>query len=113
VADFVLREWTLAPQLGDQAPPHVHHGSDEAFYVLEGRLEVLAGDERRSLATGEMVIIPAGTVHTFNSRGPEHARILVVMTPEIDALISALHSAAPGAQAGVWARYNSSVIPAP
>jgi quercetin dioxygenase-like cupin family protein len=111
VADFVIREWDLAPFPGDQAPPHVHHGSDEAFYVLDGELEVLEGDRRRTLAAGELAFIPAGTVHTFASRGPAGARILVVMTPEIDALISALHSGErDGSGETVWTRYNSSVV---
>lgn len=37
MADFVLREWNLAPYPGDQAPPHIHHRSDEAFI---GRSEI-------------------------------------------------------------------------
>jgi quercetin dioxygenase-like cupin family protein len=108
VTDFVIKEWSLDPYPGDQAPRHVHHGSDEAFYVLDGELEVLEGDERRILTTGELAFIPAGTVHTFANRGPAASRILVVMTPEIDALISALH--AGNADDTVWARYNASVV---
>ena len=108
MADFVIKEWNLNPHPGDQAPRHVHHGSDEAFYVLDGELEVLEGDERRILTTGELAFIPAGMVHTFANRGPAATRILVVMTPEIDALISALHSG--DADADVWARYNASVV---
>ena len=113
MADFVIKEWDLAPYPGDQAPPHVHHGSDEAFYVLDGQLEVLEGEQRRTLAAGELALIPAGTVHTFANRGPEHARILAVMTPEIDALIAALHSGQGEADDAVWARYNASVVPSP
>ena len=113
MADFVIREWNLAPYPGDQAPPHVHHGSDEAFYVLGGELEVLEGEERRILAAGELAFIPAGTVHTFANRGPGETRVLVVMTPEIDALITALHSDEAGVAAdAIWTRYNASVVPA-
>jgi len=109
----VIREWNLDPYPGDQAPPHVHHGSDEAFYVLSGELEVLEGTRRRLLTTGELAFIPSGTVHTFANRGTAVARILVVMTPEIDALISALHSGQAGETIdAVWARYNSSVVSA-
>jgi uncharacterized cupin superfamily protein len=108
MADFVIKEWSLAPYPDDQAPPHVHYRSDEAFYVLDGELEVLEGDQRRILTTGELALIPAGTVHTFANRGPATARILVVMTPEIDALISALHS--DQADEAVWDRYNASIV---
>lgn len=113
MADFVVREWVLVPYPGDQAPPHVHHGSDEAFYVLDGQLEVLVGDERRILATGDLAFVPAGTIHTFANHGPGSTRVLAIMTPEIDALISALHSAGPGAaQDAVWAAHNASAVPA-
>ena len=112
MADFVIKEWNLQPYPGDQAPPHVHHGSDEAFYVLDGTLEVLLGDERRTFGAGELAYVPAGTVHTFANRGPAAARVLAVMTPEIDALITALHE--PGADMdAIWASHNASVIRQP
>lgn len=113
VADFVIREWNLAPYPGDQAPPHVHHGSDEAFYVLDGELEVLEGEERRILPAGELAYIPAGTRHTFANRGPGQTRILVVMTQEIAELITALHSEPGTSPDVIWARYNASVVPSP
>lgn len=81
--------------------------------MLDGELEVLEGEERRILVAGELAFIPAGTVHTFANRGSGDTRVLVVMTPEIDALITALHSDEAGAAAdAVWARYNSSVVSA-
>jgi mannose-6-phosphate isomerase-like protein (cupin superfamily) len=110
MADFVLREWTLAPYPGDQAPPHIHHRSDEAFIVLDGELEVLVDAERRILTAGESVLVPAGTIHTFATRGPVGSRIIVVMTPEIDELIAALHNPEPGvAKDTIWARHNASI----
>jgi quercetin dioxygenase-like cupin family protein len=113
VTDFVIREWNLSPYPGDQAPPHIHHASDEAFYVLDGQLEVLTGDERRTYQTGELAFVSAGTVHTFANRGPDSCRVLVIMTPEVDELISALHLHTEGQaedKSAVWARYNSSVV---
>ncbi|MDQ6948615.1 MAG: cupin domain-containing protein [Actinomycetota bacterium] len=29
-----------------EPPPHVHHGEDESFYVLEGDVTMYVGDER-------------------------------------------------------------------
>ena len=107
MADFVLREWNLAPYPGDQAPPHIHHQSDEAFIVLEGELEVLIGGERKVLSAGESALIPAGTVHTFATHGDAGSRVVAVMTPEIDELIQALHQG--GSTAETWARYNASL----
>jgi len=112
VADFVIKEWDLAPYPGYQAPPHIHHGSDEAFYVLGGQLEVLTGNERRIVPAGQLAFVEAGTVHTFTNHGPANCRVLVIMTPEVDQLIAALHEPDQD-KAGVWARFNSSVVSAP
>ncbi len=80
---------------------------------LDGQLEVLTGDERRVLNTGELAFVSAGTVHTFANRGPGNSRILVVMTPEIDRLITALHDAGTAAEKdAMWARFNASVVQA-
>ncbi len=57
--------------------------------------------------------IAAGTVHTFANRGPGQTRNLAVMTPELDELITALHSEPGASPDEIWARYNASVVPAP
>lgn len=110
--DFVIREWALRPYPGDQAPPHVHFNSDEAFYVLEGQMEFLVGDQRTVVPAGTLVVVPSGTTHTFATVGDAGARILVVMTPEVAALIEALHAPdlTPEAKADVWRRHNSAVV---
>jgi quercetin dioxygenase-like cupin family protein len=110
VADFVIREWTLKPYPGDQAPPHIHHRGDEAFYVLEGAIEVLDGEQRHRLRAGELHVVPAGSVHTFATVDEVGARLLVVMTPEIDALVTALHAGEVDDVAAVWAAHHSSVV---
>jgi quercetin dioxygenase-like cupin family protein len=114
VNDFVIRRWDLEHYPGDQAPPHVHHRSDEAFCVLSGRLEVLVGDARRVLEHGDCVTVPAGTTHTFATVDAEGAQVLAVMTPEVDQLVAALHAASTDDErADVWARYNSEVVGQP
>jgi hypothetical protein len=96
VNDFVIQRWDLDHYAGDQAPPHVHYRSDEAFCVLRGRLEVLIGGVRRVLQQGEHVTVPAGTTHTFATIDADGAQILAVMTPEVDQLVTALHHCLDG-----------------
>jgi uncharacterized cupin superfamily protein len=111
VNDFVLRRWDLDPYPGDQAPPHVHHRSDEAFCVLRGRLEVLVGDTRHVLEQGDYLTVPAGTTHTFATVGAAGAQVLAVMTREVDELVQALHTARDEEErATAWARYHSEVV---
>jgi quercetin dioxygenase-like cupin family protein len=110
VADFVIREWTLDPYPGDQAPLHVHHRGTEAFYVLDGRLEVQDGEQRHRLEPGGLHVVSAGSPHTFATVDNEPVRMLVVMTPEIDRLIERLHANDIDDMAALWAEHHSSVI---
>lgn len=113
VDDFVLRRWELAHYPGDQALPHVHRRSSEAFVVLSGRLEVLVGDERRVLEAGDHVTIPPGTVHTFATIDPSGAAVIAVMTPEVDELVADLHKPMTDAErADLWERHHSALAPA-
>ena len=103
-----MRRWDLAHYPGDQAPPHRHHRSDEGFIVLRGRLEVLVGAERTILQEGDHVIVPAGAIHTFATVDLEGADVIAVMTPEVDQLVTALHTATTDeGRAALWERYNS------
>lgn len=112
MADFVIREWALSPYPGDQAPPHVHLSSDEAFYVLDGEMDFLLGDERMVVSAGSLVFVPRGTTHTFATVGDGGAKVLVVMTPQVAALVEALHAPdlTPEMRAEVWARHDSIVV---
>jgi quercetin dioxygenase-like cupin family protein len=52
---------------GAGPPPHFHPW-DEAYYVLEGQIDVLLGDRHITLSAGEFVHIPGGIVHNFRMR---------------------------------------------
>src|SRR4051794_18411295 len=66
----------LAPA-GDQPPLHVHHDSDEGFFVLEGEVTVWVGDERRVLGPGQFALGPKGVPHTYRVASTGPARFLV------------------------------------
>lgn len=66
---------------GSGPPPHVHQNEDEAYYVLEGELEVLDGEETFVARPGSFVFVPRGTVHRFRNVGFGHAHMLVLITP--------------------------------
>ena len=66
---------------GGGPPPHVHSREDETFYVLEGELEFLLGDELVTAGPGAFVNVPRGTVHRFTNTGAESARLLLTFTP--------------------------------
>lgn len=108
--DFVLRRWDLDPQPYPQAPLHVHDSGDEGFVVLSGELDVTVGSDVMRLTSGEFVVVPAGTAHTFATVGDSPVSILVAMTPQIDALVRELYQVPEEERALVWARYHSRVV---
>ncbi len=61
-------------------PMHVHHTSDEGFYVLEGEVEFFLADASCIARPGDFVFGPRGVPHRFEIRTPE-ARLLVIGTP--------------------------------
>jgi quercetin dioxygenase-like cupin family protein len=54
---------------GAGPPPHTH-AWDEAYFVLEGQIDVLMGDRMVSLSKGDFVFIPGGTAHNFQMKAP-------------------------------------------
>jgi mannose-6-phosphate isomerase-like protein (cupin superfamily) len=65
-------------------PPHFHPHQEEQWRVLAGTVEVLVDGSWRTLAEGESVTIPAGTVHTIRNRSGDPARVLDVHVPALD-----------------------------
>lgn len=94
---LVLAEWTDpgCPPEGPVpiAPMHLHLECDEAWVVLEGRLVVRSGDEEIALATGDAVIVPKETPHTYWNPDPAPCRYLLVTTGLTRRLIDAIHAA--------------------
>jgi mannose-6-phosphate isomerase-like protein (cupin superfamily) len=59
--------------------PHLHLRHADCFYVLEGELDVLVGDETVRVGPGGSVIVPPGVVHAFTSVGS--ARFINIHAP--------------------------------
>jgi mannose-6-phosphate isomerase-like protein (cupin superfamily) len=112
--DLVLAEWVDDVESSAErpiAPLHRHLRDDEAWYVLEGTLGFIRGDERLEAPAGSAVIVPGGVAHTFWNAGSSRARYLLIMPQRVAALIAALHE--PGAfdDAGpVFHRFDSELL---
>ncbi len=66
---------------GGGPPPHRHTHEDESFYLQEGTLTLLLGEETIVASPGDFVQIPCGVVHAFKNTGTVNAKMLVVNTP--------------------------------
>lgn len=65
---------------GDGVPPHSER-NHEAFYGLDGVLEVVADGERYLIEPGVFLSIQPGTVHALHNPGPGWARVLTIVSP--------------------------------
>jgi quercetin dioxygenase-like cupin family protein len=91
---FGLMEGVLVK--GDEPPPHVHHGEDESFFVLEGSLTVRVGDEVLSARPGSFVFCPRDIPHLLTLTS-EQVRTLVLVTPGgLESFFVELGEPAPG-----------------
>lgn len=68
---------------GQGQRPHVHTGEDKAYYVLQGRGEILIGGETHLLEPGGAALAPAGVEHGLTNPGPDNLVVLVVIAPPI------------------------------
>ena len=62
---------------------HTHDDHTDAFYVLDGTVDVQIGTERIVAGAGAFVAAPPGVLHTFTS-GPEGGRLLNIHAPSTD-----------------------------
>jgi mannose-6-phosphate isomerase-like protein (cupin superfamily) len=75
-----LSELTV-PGVWGGPPEHIHRHFEEMFYVLEGTLELLVGDETVNASAGTFVIVPRGVMHKLSKRDNEPTRWLEFFVP--------------------------------
>lgn len=64
-----------------QVPPHFHKRHAETFYVVSGQVEWTVGGKTQLLKAGDLVHIPAHTVHSVKVVGNEDLHTLMLSQP--------------------------------
>jgi mannose-6-phosphate isomerase-like protein (cupin superfamily) len=67
--------------VGTAPPLHVHRNEAEVFFLLEGTMVYLAGEERFTLEPGSSIYLPRDVPHTFRVTGASPARFLALTAP--------------------------------
>lgn len=75
---FSIVEVTEPP--GSAAPLHVHHGESEAFYILDGAIELTCGDQSLTATAGDFVYTPRDVPHKYAVVGDRPARVLLIFS---------------------------------
>lgn len=68
----------------DGAAPHAHRGFAELLYVIDGEVEVLAGESVATARPGDLVVVRPGMPHAFGAWAAGPASLLAVIGPGID-----------------------------
>jgi mannose-6-phosphate isomerase-like protein (cupin superfamily) len=80
--ELVEMEATYGP--GSVEPlEHFHPRQEEHFEVISGSLRARVGTEDRSLAAGDELDIPRGTVHAMWNQGEDEARVIWQTRPAL------------------------------
>jgi quercetin dioxygenase-like cupin family protein len=88
---------------------HVHYSDDEAWHVLEGTLTFKFIDQVQEVSAGTTVFVPAGVAHTYyEAHGP--TRYLIILTPRLRELISALHAAPFKEHREITRKFDSEIL---
>jgi quercetin dioxygenase-like cupin family protein len=78
---FTFSNMLLPP--GAEGPEHTHHDAEEAFFVLEGEVEVGIHRDgqvvKRTLGYRDMIVVPAGVPRSLKNNGDEDALFCVVI----------------------------------
>ena len=77
----------------DSMASHVHIGSEEALYVLEGSGEVRVEHSIHSVSGGQAVFVPDGDTHSYVNTGAAPLVVVGAMAPLIE--VDDIHPAMP------------------
>ena len=78
---FTFSNMLLPP--GAEGPEHTHHDAEEAFFVLEGEVEVGIHRDgqvvKRTLGYRDMIVVPAGVPRSLKNNGDSNALFCVII----------------------------------
>lgn len=70
---------TLGP--GDAFNFHYHAAQDEVIYVIDGSMESWVGEDQALLGTGDVMVVPRGTVHACFNTSDRPLHLFIVISP--------------------------------
>jgi quercetin dioxygenase-like cupin family protein len=66
---------------GQSQKPHIHETATKFYFVLEGSVEAVVGDESRVLHAGDMAVAEPGRPHGIRNASDARSKVLAVMGP--------------------------------
>ena len=66
---------------GGEIGEEVHPDTDQVLYLVAGSGRVVLDGEAADFQEGDLVLVPAGARHNFDSAGPEGMKIVTAYSP--------------------------------
>ena len=66
---------------GRELEAHIHPDEDDAFYILEGEMTFVFGDDEAQAPPGTFVLVPPGVEHGFRNAQDHPVRMLNIHAP--------------------------------
>ena len=79
---YFVMEGLVPP--GGGPPPHIHHNQVETFYIVEGQMEIMLGNQVHEAKAGDFVHVSKGTPHRFINRSQKPAKMILTFVPAGD-----------------------------
>lgn len=76
---YSISEWWLESHT--QGPGAHSHAEDDVFYVIEGTMSFLLGDQWLDAPKGSFVLVPGGVTHDIENRSEARAGVLNFSVP--------------------------------
>jgi len=74
---FGLFEYTMEPNTAGPGR-HIHRETAEIFYVVEGEVELVVGDETLTAQAGTTALVPTEVVHAFSNTSSRQLVLLIM-----------------------------------
>ena len=105
---YTIMEHDIAPLAG---PPLHSHIEEEVFVVLDGVITFVNGDDQFEGSGGTIVVIPAGTAHTWANLSGKPARMRTMFVPGgIEKLFSNLAGLGPDEFVALAETFGSRIL---
>ncbi|MBC6906497.1 cupin domain-containing protein [Saccharophagus sp. K07] len=76
---YSISEWWLEPHT--KGPGAHSHPEDDVFFVIEGTMTFLLGEQWNDAPKGSFVLAPGGMIHDFENRTDARAGVLNLSIP--------------------------------
>jgi quercetin dioxygenase-like cupin family protein len=79
---YGLFRWEMQPKAGGP-DPHFHKTFSEAFYILDGSVQLYNGSDWVEANAGDFLYVPMGGIHAFSNQTDAPTAMLILFAPGV------------------------------